>query len=921
MWRFSTKTDLERDNEETERLVRESPKVKPPRYDRRREQVETDQDTDLDQEDRDLSKNYKTIGGSVYTAKENLINVRLKKDPSHVVQVTKKTLQSDPGKYEEIKSEAEKLEKKPKSKKPISDTEKAPVTEDISDAEVSRELKEIAKKDKEFASILKDFVNPKSDIFQFTKDAPDISVEQFLRGRTPPKGIKTVGDLQRVLSYKGKEPEKKPTKAPSQDEKEPSKEPEKKSKKPSKEPEKKLTKAPGAPDRPYSRDELNAAHSQLIMTFPTKVAVGLMLVKPPIHPDEISELLSNYNVAKSLTVKLDGIEAFRDAVSKVYVTNPNQVPPPKKVKNKRGGNILFEDLPEEERPKAIRQHQMQTLAMSLAAEGAIAKSLEDNGGVPKDLADDLAGFMLSGHKESPEDRLKRAGEKAENLFYQELQEKTDRKPVADEIVKKVLKSISKDPAVSKIAVGYFQALDYKDARKRFLDSKSEESISENLPPDVIASRLGKAMNFLRGRSERYSEGTVTQDTAATFRARVTKYLEVLVPDKKTSIEKLLDKEDNRHYDKALKKYQKNLNSYQKALDEAEKEAEAEFEEEYVTPHLRKKSKPILSGRDRLIIKGVFEPREPVKPPRYDLDSKNPKELEETAEKLWESFKSRTANHRIIAKVVDCYLFDAFFIYSTTSAMGTNYRQAVYWGVPPSEVKYQDWSQPEARNLGEQDYIRLLKAAREWLKSPVLSSDIKGIVKDTQLRAALDLAIRTEGYDNIIHPTLYNNLLASLAGKSQDEPLLTVTANQKNGSETMREKMSNKVELNAVTTDQLLARLDRVASVVQENHEKWGMRFEAAKGLVNEIDKIADELETAAYGSESVIIRQAQLISGTDKTAEVVQRESDEGYMDTFRNPMAPIQTEANEPYMKAYGDDQSSAVHHGKSETGRPLAP
>jgi len=37
--------------------------------------------------------------------------------------------------------------------------------------------------------------------------------------------------------------------------------------------------------------------------------------------------------------------------------------------------------------------------------------------------------------------------------------------------------------------------------------------------------------------------------------------------------------------------------------------------------------------------------------------------------------------------------------------------------------------------------------------------------------------------------------------------------------------------------------------------------------------------------------------------------------------MKPIQTNADEPYMSAYGDDQSSAVNHGKSTIGRPLAP
>jgi hypothetical protein len=197
---------------------------------------------------------------------------------------------------------------------------------------------------------------------------------------------------------------------------------------------------------------------------------------------------------------------------------------------------------------------------------------------------------------------------------------------------------------------------------------------------------------------------------------------------------------------------------------------------------------------------------------------------------------------------------------------------------------------------------------------MLSAPFEGIVRDTQLRAALDLAIRTENYDAALHPTQYNNLLARLAGVSEDETLLTVTA-----SKTARNTMSNKVEFDPAQAEKFLARLDRIASVVQENHEAWGMKFEAAKALVNQIDKLADELESATFGADSMTRRQASVLG--IKTAEVVQRDSDEKYMDTFKNPMAPVQTEADEPYMQAYADDQSSAVDHGKSTTGRPLAP
>ena len=54
MDRRATKDQVERDQEETERLVRPAPKVKPPRHDKRRERVDTDKDPDLDKKDKDL---------------------------------------------------------------------------------------------------------------------------------------------------------------------------------------------------------------------------------------------------------------------------------------------------------------------------------------------------------------------------------------------------------------------------------------------------------------------------------------------------------------------------------------------------------------------------------------------------------------------------------------------------------------------------------------------------------------------------------------------------------------------------------------------------------------------------------------------------------------------------------------------------
>jgi hypothetical protein len=63
--KVATKSEGEREDEEVERLVRPSPKKKPPRDDLRRERVETDSDPDVKpigaETDKDLSRNYKHV--------------------------------------------------------------------------------------------------------------------------------------------------------------------------------------------------------------------------------------------------------------------------------------------------------------------------------------------------------------------------------------------------------------------------------------------------------------------------------------------------------------------------------------------------------------------------------------------------------------------------------------------------------------------------------------------------------------------------------------------------------------------------------------------------------------------------------------------------------------------------------------------
>lgn len=252
------------------------------------------------------------------------------------------------------------------------------------------------------------------------------------------------------------------------------------------------------------------------------------------------------------------------------------------------------------------------------------------------------------------------------------------------------------------------------------------------------------------------------------------------------------------------------------------------------------------------------------------------------------------------------------------------RTSIYHGITPYPQDkggldpYVKWQQGRVRDLTSEDFSLLLSSAREWLRSSVLSKQIEGMLPDTRFRAALDLAIRSADdgrYGDVINSDLYNMLLAKLAGEKETDPLLTIRESSTNQSEGTVMSMKFAKE----EASQILGRLDHMAASIQDNHEKWKIPFVVARALVNSIDKVADEIEVASMGPESLLKRQVHTLA---KEGKVVQKDSDESYMDTFNAPMAPIQTDADEnSYMSLFKDDQSQAVETGKSTTGRPLAP
>jgi len=247
------------------------------------------------------------------------------------------------------------------------------------------------------------------------------------------------------------------------------------------------------------------------------------------------------------------------------------------------------------------------------------------------------------------------------------------------------------------------------------------------------------------------------------------------------------------------------------------------------------------------------------------------------------------------------------------------KSAVYHGIEPDMVApYPEWQQAHQRDLGEVDFQSILGAARKWLATPVLSKHVEGMVPDQQFRAALDYAIQTGIYNRAINPTLYNMLLAQLAGWPEPGPeqtLQTIRGSTCGVPLSRRSDMAAKTAEQTKHASEILGRFDRLAADIQADHASWGMTMEEAKGVVNHLDMVADNFEKAAFGEKSLQKRQVEIV------AAVIQRDPDEPYMDTFRNPFHPHQTDADEPYMSAYTDDDSSGVETGKEENGEPLAP
>jgi hypothetical protein len=646
-------------------------------------------------------------------------------------------------------------------------------------------LKEMAEKDPHFSNLLKDLSNPDSELSEslekkLGEHARYVDLKKSipeLKNLDLPKGVRTVGDLIDAAHEIHKP-------------------------------------APKIPRRKVTEAEKDKATRQLIENFPVEVAAKFRDMD--LHPDDVRDLVENYNTAK-LHAK-DG--ELTDLVKETgYETDPSKVRPPSVGVDSTGQEVPFAKLHPKEQAAALQKHQMFVVAMSLAAREQEVDRLEKKTGAPRELLGAIADTTLGRRPgETEEDHLARAKESAKHIFadavkrgimgedtdrYARWQAKRDKliekheerakqegeeyDPELDEDlppppslgtvkqIGKLLKHFDGDPAAQQIAVGWSQAADYLSARHDFLDPDSPDAISEHQTPRDIANKVRRMGEFFDERAKEYPENMRDLVPAKeSLRERVVEKIRTLAPEKFPFVKKLVQEQEYDDYEDSLKRWEFQHKKYEK--EQAKKQKKDPYREkgESSFPEPPRRPEGYLQSRGS---------KEDLKKNKNELFDRYRRQMgvantDKTAHLLW-SVVDRSRKHSICKPIRT--------MGDSVSRVAERAKQAVYWGVEPYPkghegfAPYVGWGQVHQRDLGDKDFDTILKSAREWLKAPVLSSAIDGIYRDTQLRAALDLALRScenGKYSVGLQPPLYNMLLAKLGGHSQTDTLLTDRSNIK-----------------------------------------------------------------------------------------------------------------------------------------------
>lgn len=107
-------------------------------------------------------------------------------------------------------------------------------------------------------------------------------------------------------------------------------------------------------------------------------------------------------------------------------------------------------------------------------------------------------------------------------------------------------------------------------------------------------------------------------------------------------------------------------------------------------------------------------------------------------------------------------------------------------------------------------------------------------------------------------------------------------------------------------NKVLETLDNTANQLDVLAKAGKIDPRLASSIAKDIDTFADKFESSVYGKDNLTRRVSKI-----RSAKVIQQDADEKYMATFENPIKPITTDADEPYMHKADHGYNSTKDQG----------
>ncbi len=696
MIRQATKTVSEREDEESDRLVRPAPKQKPPRNDRRRERMDVEEDPDLEDSDPDTSMNYKTIGGS------DRKKVPAKNKDNKIVYVSPQTLKDRPGEYQAVKETKELYD------------QASPYMSDDEVAGWADQMETLVRQNPEKSV---DEVFPKGTFPEQIKTLGDL-VALFDTGGTPPPTQappaeappKAKPSLQKAPEAEAVAPVAEPKAAPAQEapqeqpvveeappaaaeapsetesESEESTSPKEEAtapddadkatqeEKPSppQEQQQPSKKQPVRIQRPEaSAADWKRASLDLIDLLPPAEAAAI-LAMPDMHPQDINRLTRAYKEGS----KTAPPKGFKGSLSVGSVSLPAE-----------WEGKPTEGLSDEEKASITRMHAMETVGRTIGARNRLERELQSGaagGKISEEASKQLSQAMLGIGSADPSKLMDEGLKNGPKLSKREKR-----------------KLLKKYPDHREAIAAYLQGTDIKKVKDKYIGSGWGQ-VSEFSSTGAIARSVGRAVKALNSARKIYQTSEFDElESAKLFKSNLLANMRQLRPKKyeelKAKIQKLEDAD-----------YRQRVSAWQQAH-----KAWARDKEKFEAAN---------KGGYRKA-PGKFSVPEPVAPKDYVAPT-----------------KSANALSRAVSS------------YYPLEAMS---RQAVYHGVDPEDHFLEVEPVHVPHPFDSDDEKSLIADARKWLRKPLLKGNSWAFV-DQKFRMALDLAIHNSPLR--VPPPAYNRML-------------------------------------------------------------------------------------------------------------------------------------------------------------------